>query len=192
MRIVLASLLAGAAVFVWGVVSWMVLPWHTATIRDLTDGEPVVEMLGDRLESSGVYHYPGLGEEGDQEAIQERHRQGPNINLLVWSTEGSDPRSSWPFVGGFAMNIVAALLAASLLARAAVVLPRYRDRVLFVALLGGFAAVATRISDWNWGLLPLDFSLVMAIDLTIAWFVAGLVLAWRIPGRLPDSVAELA
>jgi hypothetical protein len=52
--------------------------------------------------------------------------------------------------------------------------------------------VATRLADWNWGLLPLDFNLVMAIDLTVAWFLAGLVLAWRIPGRLPPSVAELA
>jgi hypothetical protein len=192
MKIIIAALLAGAAVFAWGAVSWIVLLWHTGTIHDLTDGEPVVEMLGDRIESSGVYHYPGLGEEGDEAAIAERYRRGPNINLLVWSAEGTEPSSPWPFARGFALNFVAALLAASLLTRSSPVLPRFRDRVLFVTLLGGFAAVATRLADWNWGLLPLDFNLVMAIDLTVAWFLAGLVLAWRIPGRLPPSVAELA
>jgi hypothetical protein len=189
MRTILAALLAAFVVMIWGAVSWVVLPWHLMTMSTIPDGEAVVSVLSERLAEPGIYHYPGVPEEGGdarvEEAWAERYRRGPNIHFLAYSVEGFEPSNPWIYVRGFLLNVVAAFLAAALLARAAPALPRFGHRVLFVALLGGFAAVQARLLDWNWWAFPLDYSLVMAVDLVVAWTLAGLVLAWRIGPATP-------
>lgn len=107
-------------------------------------------------------------------------------DLMVMETSG-DPFSPWLLGRGFALNLVAAFLAAALLAAAAPALPRFGSRVLFVSLLAGFAALQSRLVDWNWWGLPLDTSLVAAFDLVIGWTLAGLVLAWRLSPAVPGS-----
>ncbi len=182
-RLLVAALLAAIVVTLWGVVSWTVLPWHSRVLKGIPDGEPVTEVLAERVSGSGVYHYPGAEGGADPGAWAERYRRGPNIPFLVWSATGSDPLSRWLFVRGFILNLVAAFRGAALLAAATPVLPGFGSRVLLVGLLAGFAAVQSRLTDWSWWRFPLDYSLVAAFDLVVGWTLAGLVLAWRIrPG----------
>lgn len=192
-RVLLAGVLGALTVFVWGAISWMVLPWHPATVHNIPDGEPVVEMLRDRDLLTGVYHYPGeLHDEdepaavtdADRSAWTDRYRRGPNVNLLVYSSEGSDPFAPATFARGFLLLLIAATLAAYLLSLAAPSLPAYGQRVLFVALLGVFSAVVSRFEDWNWLLFPTDYTLVMAMDLVVGWLLAGLVIGWQIRPEL--------
>ncbi|MGH7570327.1 MAG: hypothetical protein ACREMK_00595 [Gemmatimonadota bacterium] len=183
-RLLVAALLAAIVVTLWGAVSWMVLPWHHMVLDGIPDGEAVTQALGERVTGSGVYHYPGP-EDGDSDAWVERYRRGPNISFLAWSATGSDPWSPWFLVAGFLLNLVAAFLAAALLAAAAPALPGLGSRVLFIALLAGFAALQSRLVDWNWWRFPLDYSLVAAFDLVIGWSLAGLVLAWRLSPAEP-------
>lgn len=91
--------------------------------------------------------------------------------------------SAWLLVRGLLLSVAAAIVAAALLAAAAPALPRYRHRVLFVALLGGFAATATRLVDWNWWAFPLDWILLEVADLVVGWTLAGLAIAAIV--RLP-------
>lgn len=176
-RIVLAGLLGGLAVFVWGSVSWVLLPWHLATMHPIPDGEAVTEALVTRVTAPGIYLYPGVAEPGQEDVVEARYRRGPNINFLAYAPVGTAPMSPAPFLRGFLLCVVTAWLAAALLARAAPTLPGYAHRVLYVALLGGFAALATRLVDWNWMSFPLDYTLVMAADLVLAWLAGGLVIA---------------
>lgn len=180
MRLLIAALLAAVIVTLWGAVSWTVLPWHSMVVEGIPDGEPVADALAERLPEGGLYYHPGTGEGEDPDAWAERYRRGPNINFLVWSETGSDPFSPWLLGRGFLLNLVAAILAAALLAAAAPALPGFGSRVLFIGLLAGFAALQSRLVDWSWWHFPLDYSLVAALDLVVAWTLAGLVLAWRI------------
>lgn len=180
MRLLIAALLAAVIVTLWGAVSWTVLPWHSMVVEGIPDGEPVADALAERLPDSGLYYHPGTGEGEDPDTWAERYRRGPNINFLVWSETGSDPFSPWLLGRGFLLNLVAAFLAAALLAAAAPALPGFGSRVLFIGLLAGFAALQSRLVDWSWWHFPLDYSLVAALDLVVAWTLAGLVLAWRI------------
>ncbi len=186
-RLLIAALLAAIVVTIWGAVSWTVLPWHLMVMETIPDGEAVTESLRERVPGSGLYHYPGAEEGAGPDAWVERYRRGPNINFLVFSATGSDPFSPWLLARGFALNFVAAFLAAALLAAAAPALARFGSRVLFVALLAGFAALQSRLVDWNWWGFPLDYSLVTAFDLVIGWTLAGLVLAWRLTPAVPGS-----
>lgn len=178
--LLVAALLAAVVVTLWGAVSWTVLPWHRMVVEAIPDGEAMAGALAERLPESGLYHHPGLAESGDPDARTARYRRGPNINFLVWSVSGSDPFSPWLIGRGFLLNLVAAFLAAALLAAAWPALQGYGSRVLFVALLAGFAALQSRLLDWSWWGFPLDYSLVAALDLVVGWTLAGLVLAWRV------------
>ncbi|MGH7551119.1 MAG: hypothetical protein ACREMD_05130 [Gemmatimonadota bacterium] len=186
-RLLVAALLAAIVVTLWGAVSWAVLPWHRMVMETVPDGEAVTEALRERVPGSGLYHYPGAEGGADPDAWMERYRRGPNINLLVFSATGSDPFSPWLLGRGFVLNLVAAFLAAALLAAAAPALPGFGSRVLFIALLAGFAALQSRLVDWNWWRFPLDYSLVAAFHLVIGWTLAGLVLAWRLNPAGPGS-----
>ena len=66
-RLILGTLLGGVILFVWGSISWTVLPWHK--VKSFTNGEAVGAMIGSGVEGRGIYvypdnpHEPGLTEE---------------------------------------------------------------------------------------------------------------------------------
>jgi hypothetical protein len=69
-RVLFAGIVAGAALFAWGFVSWVVLSWHHMTFRGLTDETALVVELQEQLPKtkaedgvevpiSGAYMIPG-------------------------------------------------------------------------------------------------------------------------------------
>ena len=44
-RFILAGVLAGVAMFMWGAISHMMLPWHEATMETFRDEDLVAEVL---------------------------------------------------------------------------------------------------------------------------------------------------
>ena len=70
-RVLVAGIVAGVALFAWGFVSWVVLPWHNLTFRDLPDEVALVVKLHEQLPKtkaedgvqvplSGAYIIPGM------------------------------------------------------------------------------------------------------------------------------------
>ena len=59
-RIIIAAVLGAVIAYVWGVVSWMVLPWHSATMHNLPNEKLVVEQLRNGGLESGVYQIPAM------------------------------------------------------------------------------------------------------------------------------------
>jgi hypothetical protein len=182
-RILIAGLLGGLAVFVWGFISWAALPWHNATMPNLPNEEAVVEALRNNIAATGVYQFPGMpANEADSKAWAEKYQRGP-FGVLIYTAQGTNPMSLKPFIGGLILNFITAMLVAYLLSLTGNNLAGFGQRLLFVALIGIFAALVSHISLWNWMFIPTGYSLVMAVDLVIAWVLAGLVIAWRIkPG----------
>jgi hypothetical protein len=43
--------------------------------------------------------------------------------------------------------------------------------------------------NWNWWNVPFGFTIVNVIDLCVTWFIAGLVLAWRIKPEVNTQAA---
>ena len=65
----LGGLIGGLVLFAWGVVSWMLLPWHLATLEKFKDEDKVAQALTANATKSGVYllpnvhkHEPGMPE----------------------------------------------------------------------------------------------------------------------------------
>jgi hypothetical protein len=168
--------------FVWGFVSWVVLPWHNATLNAFTDENAMVAAIAANAPTRGMYMIPGghaapgLTEE-EKRAVEganmKRMEEGPFVFAAVspHGTAGMGPA----MIGSFIIQFLAAALATFLLMRATAM--PYLAKVAFVMLLGLFGGIITHVPYWNWWGFPADYTLVMIADLVIGWFLAGLVIA---------------
>jgi hypothetical protein len=177
-RIVLAGLLGGLVYFIWGALSWMVFPWHNATLNKLPNEDTVMAALREQVSESGAYFFPGMPESGGDAAAQEaytaRHRQGP-LGFLLYHAGGKELAMGPAMGRGFAIDVIAALMVAFLLSMKAPA--PYMCRVIFVLLIGLFSAITTHAMYWNWMLFPTDYTLAMFADVVGGWTLAGLVMA---------------
>jgi hypothetical protein len=179
MRIVFASFGATVAVFLWGMISWMVLPWHNVQFKSFT-GEPAVTKAVSEGASSGtaMFMVPGMrnadGSHADREGWSRAFDTGPFVLALVrpgtarWTT-------GTRMAGSLIIQFVGALTLAWILKHC----PKqtYWGRVGVCAAAGFFAGVVSWLPAWSWWDFPFVYCLVNGADLLIGGFVAGLVLA---------------
>jgi hypothetical protein len=176
-RILLAALLGGIAVFVWGMISHMLLPLGEAGVKMLPDEAGVTSALGASIHEPGVYLFPGVDmKDSSKEAQQrwaEKYKKGPT-GMLIYHPVGEEFKWGPHLAIEFLSNLLGALVAAILLARVA---GGYGSRVLLTAALGLFAWLAINISYWDWYGFPANFVLLEGVDQVISWLAAGLVIA---------------
>ncbi len=196
-RIALAGLIGAVVLMVWSSVSWMTIPWHQPGM--LPQQEQVADTLRASGTEDGIYwmpnmeHDPNASEEQQaaaMEAWQEAYRQGP-IGIIVYRAEGSEPMPAMLFVIGFVLDFLMATVAAIMLTMAASALPTFANRLLFVMLLGLFAAIGSHLMNWNWMNFPLRYSLEMVADSLVASLLLGVVLALMI-GRTSGAAGGAA
>jgi hypothetical protein len=178
-RIAFAGLLGAVVLFVWSAVSWMALPFHNASTRPLPS--EVATALSQHVTEPGAYAWPPMEAPAKASAVSEweaSFERGPWIPLLVYHPEPATSGGiAAPLARSFLIDLVAATLAAVLLAVAAPRLAGYRERVLFVASLGVFAAVITSVEDMSWGYQDMVYGTVLALEAVVGWTLVGLVQA---------------
>lgn len=186
-KILIGGLVGGLVFYIWQSFSWMMLPWHMP--KNIPDPEPVVELLQERITEHWVYHFPSFPDEMNDkslskddkkkvwDAVEARYKKGPRIMQMVYLPGGGPFMYSAQFVFGILINIVMATVAAYLLSLASGKLSGYGQRVIFVALVGLIASLSGPITNWNWWLYPAGFIVAVAVDMIIAWVLAGLVIA---------------
>jgi hypothetical protein len=179
----LGGILGGLVLFVWGTVSWMVLPWHLMTLQKFTDEAAVAGILSLTAPQAGVYilpnphkHDPGLTQEQKKAAEEEGHRRmmrGPFMFASVSLSGVRDLKSA--LVTSLLGNILAALLATWLLLKTSGL--GYLGRAGFLVLVAMTAAVIDYLPNWTWWTFSTSYTAVAFADLLIGWLLAGLVMA---------------
>jgi hypothetical protein len=179
--IVLPALFATIAVYIWMTISWTVIPWHAHEIKPIP--ESAITQLTTGLTEKGIYNYPGYPAEDTDAAMNEmveKYRRGPIVSFMVYNPEGTELMRPGQFIIMFFMIFAAALIAAYLLTRTLHYKTTFSQRVIFVTLMGVFAALLGPLTDWNWWMYPTSYSVGVAVDMVITWLIGGFVLAWRI------------
>lgn len=193
LRIILAALAAGIAMFIWGWISWMAIPWHENTMHGLPQEDAAIAALKQNVTDSGVYlfpYYEGTAMEGAEwDAFVAKHKAGPR-GMIFYLSEGAEPMPPICFARGFALNVAAALVAAILLAMAGGGCKCYGRRVLFVTLIGVAATIMTHLTMLNWMPVLRDYALVNAADTVVTFLVAGLVIAAIVKPKAPRTPAD--
>jgi hypothetical protein len=197
-RILLGSVLSALALFVFGIVSWMALGLHDGTVRQLPDQAAVTAMLREQQLATGVYSYPMAEPAPAAPPAEQRkamddfialRREGPVFSVF-YHAEGAEPFAPEVLGRGFGINFVCSLIAATLLWMAGPSLASYGQRVLFVALLGVFAAIFRDVALFNWMTFPWDYTQAMIVDVLISWVLAGLILGAIVKRPAASSVAN--
>jgi hypothetical protein len=177
------GLLGGLIVFAWSAISWMVLPWHTASLRNFTNEDAVVQALQANVPESGVYVIPGVQNTGateaekkaNQDRMMKRMETGPFL-YASFQTEGMNSTAMGTrYIIHFLTQIIAAMLITWLLLKMPGLTFMGRTGVVVViALIGGIMYELPMLIFWHF---PLGHTLVNLIDSLIGWFLAGLVIA---------------
>jgi hypothetical protein len=191
-RTILAGVLGGLVVFVWGAVSHMALGLGESTIRSIPAEDAVLGAMKASLKEPGFYFFPGMPPgkctPEQEKEWTERFRRGPT-GVMAYSPQGSEPMSPVQLLSELGADILAALLGALLLARATAG-TSFLCRWSFVLVLGAFAAFSTNLSYWIWYRFPADYTLMTMVDEFLGWAFAGLVLARMI--RPAEAAAAAA
>jgi hypothetical protein len=175
-RVVLAALLGGIAMFVWGSIGHLLTPIGEAGFRNLPGEAPVLDAIRANVPEDGMYFFPGMDEraktaEGHAE-WQRRYEAGPS-GLLIVHPHGEQSINARLLLVELFSNI----LAAGLAAWAATHARTYARRVALVTAFGLCAWTSIEISYWNWYGFPAAYTLAQLVDQVVGFLVAGLVIA---------------
>ena len=182
-RTVAGVLLGAVAYFVWGALSWTVIPWHNATVKPLPQELLITDTMKTVIKESGFYVFPGPDAvaSGDEAKAKwmERLRRGP-VGAVAISLTGHDMNGAL-YLKQFLSNVCQAALVMFILLAAR---DRYRTvgcRALLAGSLGLLAGVAVHVQHRLWFSFPLGFTVVNILDLTVGFAILGAVMAKFVP-----------
>jgi hypothetical protein len=170
MRILIAGLIGGIAMFVWSSIAHIATPLGLVGVSTLPNESATVATIAGAVDKGGLYLFPmNMAEEQASAAT------GPG-GMLIYNPHaamGMEPKN---LIIEFVTELAEALLAAWLLSMTAIA--GYGMRVAFVTGIGVVGAIATNVPYWNWYTFPLDYTLAAMFVTIVAFFVAGLAMAW--------------
>lgn len=171
-RLLLASFVAALALFGFGAAFWTCPIPYAYVEQASSDSETLGVELRKHLPNDGLYLVPGISNNRDE--MTRLHRQGP-IATIHYRKDGAEPMSPATLGAGFLHGWITTFLLGAMLRLAA--LPRYGQRLLLVMLSGLAAAIYLRLGDGLYWFQPWPWLILVAAYDTVAFLVAGLVLA---------------
>ncbi len=171
-KYMLAVILSGIVLFLWGFFSWAVLPWHNTVANEFTSEQTVARVLRENAPGAGVYYLPFAEE--DRGAGE----TGAFVNVLP---DGFDMNMGKLMGQALLGQMMAAFLVLLLLRNTSGL--AYMQRVGFVALVGLTIGFVGHFPYWNWFGFSAAYVIVIILDSLIAWTLAGLVMARLVDGQ---------
>ena len=192
MKILLAGILGGIAMFIWTSIAHMFLPLGEAGISEIPNESAVLSAMQSNIgDQTGLYIFPGpgVGKNATRQEKNEAMKQMPEkmaanpSGILMYHAPGR------PFTFGkwlgveFATELLEAILAVFLLAQTTIA--SFVRRVGFVLVVGILAAIATNVSYANWYGFPCVYTASYMSIQIIGFLLVGIVAALVLPKRAP-------
>ncbi len=178
MRLLVAAILAGIVMFIWGALSHMVFGIADAGVRPMPNETAVSAAMKTNLSESGFYVMPGVdmktATEAEQAAWDSKYKEGPTA-IVIYNSTGDDAFSVKRFGVELGSNIAAALVVGMILSLAVVGFSR---GVTIATLVGLAGWLSINVSYWNWYRFPTNFVTAELIDQIVGWLLAGFVLGY--------------
>jgi hypothetical protein len=179
-RMLLAGVLGGVILFVWGFLAWVILPVHKTAIHEIPKQDTLIAALQSALSQKGVYAFPSMPQNepsaADEHQWEERYRKGP-IGMIVYDPAGSAPMMPVQMAIGIVINIISAFFVAWFLARSTALNAHYIKRVAYCGMYGIFLVAASTLVMWNWFNEPGDWVTSLIVDYVVGWVLAGIGIA---------------
>lgn len=192
MRIVVAGLIGGMVMFVWGVVAHMVLPLGEIGMRLPVAENAVLADLPQALGNQpGVFLLPSIdpSKMGDPEVVKAYSAKSlaSPYAFVVYQPKGTDLMAMGPKIGvQWVSDTLSALVLAFVMGLAGLSFGR---RMALAAAAAVFSWLSLLVPYWNWYRFPLDFTAAALIEQLMGWLLAGAAIAWWI-GRQERKLAR--
>lgn len=183
MKKLVAAVLGGIVVWMWGAVFHMLTPLGVADMKNEVAGENAVmsAMKSEFTQGDGIYLLPSmdLGDHGDEVRIKawaEKAKTGPYA-FVIYRGDGlpGDPAAMGPQI---LHQLLTSTIAAFLLAVVLGAVPgSYAKRVSVATLFGVFAWLVVAVPQFTWYYFPRNFAMVGVLEHGVGWLLAGLIIA---------------
>ena len=185
-KIVKCGLIGGFVLFLWGAISWTVLPWQGKQIKRFSNEQQVQTAIANNIDGSGFYVLPNLHQyakgSDEFESAKARMSQGPFATVAVMAG-GKNPCMVCSMIFDLIVKIIAASLVTWLLLHNSG--PHgFKRTVKIVTTIGLIIAIAATLPYVIWFGFPIGFAITSMIEAVIAWFLAGLAI-----GKILDKKA---
>ena len=150
-KIIKCGLLGGIVLFIWGLVSWTIVPWQKHQIKTFANESCIASDIQSVASGNGVYVMPN--------ALNSSPRYQGNVA---------------PMIASLLIKILSACLVAWLL------LQTRLDRkkiVKFTTLIGVLIAIAALSPYVIWFGFPAIFAISSLVEIVFGWFFAGLAMS---------------
>jgi hypothetical protein len=191
MRILLAGLLGGIAMFVWTSIAHMATPLAAIGFSKMHHEQVVLDAMKQGVgDHAGLYFFPWVDPndpkmEEKSAALMKTNPSGMMIYRPAGASFGMGPLLVKEFAKELAQSLLAALLLSLTL------LTGYFARVGFVAVIGLFAALGTDVSYWIWYGFPASYTLAVITMNLVGAVAAGLAIAAIVKPK-PNAYARAA
>lgn len=191
MRVVVAGVVGGIVMFMWGFVSHMVLPFGEMGVENLPDEAVLMPVMKTSIHHRGFYFFPGMesnANEAEQKAWGDKYAAGPR-GVLIYDPEPGVVAMDAKMLGiELGSNVVAALLAAVVLAMVSGGIGR---RAIAGSMLGLISFTSIDVSYWNWYRFPDKMIQGEFCVEVIGWVITGLAIA-LVLGSVKKPAAPVA
>lgn len=181
LRTVVAGVVAGIVVMLWGAVAHMLLPIGNMGLQIPPDAsqQAAIRALDAGFDAEGVYILPmpqqdQWHDEAAMKAFGARAATHPYA-FVVFQPEGRDSTAMGRQLGMQTASCIAAALIAAFIA-AGIAGGRGR-RIAVVTCLGLFSWFTLAVPYWNWYRFPTAFTQGALLEQALGWLLGGIVIA---------------
>ncbi len=170
------ALIGGLIVFIWGLFSWMVFPWHQTCMNKFTNESAVADAIRNNAPVDGVYILPNTfaynagTSESEMNRGMKMMENGPFMFASVRTT-GMGKMSMAPFIISLIIQIIGAFIVTWMLMQTKGL--SVKKQVGFVALFGLGIGILGNLPNWNWWGFSCCYVLTNIVDVVIGWALAG-------------------
>lgn len=186
MRVLIAGILGGIVMFIWGAIAHMALGLGNVGIHQPINEDAVLSSLRPGLgQEAGIYILPTFdpAKMSDKAAIAAYSQKATTSPYawIVYMPQGEDGMQMTPnLIKQWVSDTLAAIALAFVMGLAAF---SFSKRIGIAVVASVFAWLSLMVPYWNWYRFPLNFTVATLIEEVIGWILAGAVMAWWLGRR---------
>lgn len=185
-KIILGSLGGSLILFIWGFLSWELLPVHFETFKHSSAQDAILQSFTDANLESGTYMVPmpdnSKGDFYDETYIAEKKKfhetmAGRSFATVAYRKEGvhDDPMT---MIRGYLLELLSVFCVSLILGAGATQLTSFFNRWWMVMLIAIVINMQSFMMDWNWMATSWHYVKGFVFDIFISWGLCGAWLAW--------------
>ena len=171
-----AAFVGSITMFIWGAISHMVLITGIG-YKPLPNESKVMQTLKDTISEKGLYFFPGKDFKNttpdEEKQWLNKYENGP-VGLLIYRPIGGNPFSAKKLAVQYFAYLLSSFLSLLIISNSK---GSYWKNVLTVSLIGLIGCLSVSVIYWNWYEYPSSFIAAQFADITIGFFLLGLVIS---------------